>query len=57
MMKSGNRIFNLFADGGDEIIKFIKKSKWHALLIGFLCFISPVNLIMWIMVLCALYRK
>ncbi len=52
-----NVIFKTFADIGDDIINFLQKDKWHALLIGILCFISPVNLIMWLMMICSLYRK
>lgn len=52
-----NKLFKVCADVGDDIISFLQRDKWHAILIGVLCFISPVNLIMWIMILCSLYRK
>ncbi len=49
-------IFKSCADLGDSIMKFIRKGKANAVIIGLLFFISPVNIIMWLLMLCAIYR-
>ena len=50
-------LFNSCADLGDKIIGFLKERKLHAIIIVILFFISPVNIIMWILMLCSIYRK
>lgn len=49
-------IFEACADAGDSIVRFFRKGPWHAALIVVLSFISPVNIVMWILILCGLWR-
>ena len=49
-------LFKAFADAGDEIIKFIRKGKGNAILIGLLVLISPINIILWVLLMCSIYR-
>lgn len=50
-------LFEACADVGDSIITFFRKSRAHAAVIAVLCFISPVNIAMWLLVLAALWRR
>lgn len=50
-------VFKACADAGDEVIKFIRKGKGNAILIGLLFIISPINIILWVLLLCAIYRN
>jgi len=36
-----NKMYKVCADIGDDIINFFTKSKWNAMLIAILCFVSP----------------
>lgn len=49
--------FESCADLGDSIIRFVQKDKINAIVVGLLFVVSPVNIIMWILMLCAVYRR
>jgi hypothetical protein len=49
--------FNECAKFGEEIISFAQQNKTNAVLVGIVCFISPVNIIIWLLILCALYKR
>lgn len=45
------------ANFGDKVISFIQRRKLNAIIIAILCFISPINLILWLCMVTSLYKK
>jgi hypothetical protein len=54
---SVDKFFKACADAGDDIIEFLRGSQLNAFLIILLFFAPVVDLIIWILMICALYRK